>query len=104
MAGLLLSEETASDCLFKLVFVENLKSSIRRNPEVEEEVDDRFKCHGIRASPSHRLEDVGIVPRPGSGLTVDAADVGGLIPKEEAHRPIPGDHHNLSAILHGRRS
>src|SRR2546425_6629153 len=81
MVGLLLSEETASDCLFKLVFVENLKSSIRRNPEVEEEVDDRFKRHGIRATPSHRLEDGGIVPRPGSLRTVDAADVGGVIPK-----------------------
>src|SRR3989449_5022215 len=103
MAGLLLSEETASDCLFKLVFVENLKSSIRRNPQVEEEVDDRVKCHGIRAPPSHRLKDVGIVPRPGSVRTVDAADVVGLILKEEPHRPIPSAHHNLPEILHGLR-
>src|SRR5438128_12102900 len=65
MVGLLLSEDTASGCLFKLVFVEDLESSIRCNPEVEEEVGDRFERRGIRASPSHRLEDVGIVSRPG---------------------------------------
>src|SRR2546422_3439590 len=103
MAGLLLSEETASDCLFKLVFVENLKSSIRRNPQVEEEVDDRFKCHGIRAPPSHRLKDVGIVPRPGSIRAVNATHVEGLILKEEPHRPVPCIHHDLPEILHGFR-
>src|SRR2546428_6700771 len=87
MVGLLLIEDTPNDCLFKLVFVENLESSIRCNPEVEEEVDNRFKRHGIRASPSHRLEDVSIVPRPGSVRTIDAADVEGLILKRGTTPP-----------------
>jgi len=33
--------------LFKLVFIEDLESSVRRDPEIEEEVDDRFKRGGI---------------------------------------------------------
>src|SRR2546422_10705183 len=103
MVGLLLSKDSATDCLFKLIFVQNLESSIRCDPEIEEEVDNRFKRRGIRATPSHRLEDVGIVPRPGSVRTVDAADVVGLILKEEPHRPIPGAHHDLPEILHGLR-
>src|SRR5207247_5847594 len=65
--------------LFKLVFIENLESTVRRDPEIEEEVDDRFKRGGIRAVPSYRLEDVGIVPHPGPVRAIDAADIVGLI-------------------------
>src|SRR5438552_7900734 len=86
--------------LFKLVFIENLESTVRRDPEIEEEVDDRFKRGGIRAIPSYRLEDVGIVSGPGSIRAVNAADVVGLILKEEPHRLVPRVHHDLPGIFH----
>src|SRR5947208_4502917 len=101
MVDLVRCDAPSSACFFKFVYIENLESTVRCDPEIEEEVDDRFKRGGIRAVPSYWLEDVGIVARPGPIRAVNAADVEGLVLKEEPHRPVPSVHHDLSKYSNG---
>src|SRR5436309_14174656 len=99
MVHLVRCDVPANACLFKFVYIENLESSVRRDPEIEEEVDDRFERSRIRALPSHRLEDIGIVSGPGSIRAIDAADIVGLILQEEPYAPVPCAHHAPARIL-----
>ncbi len=101
LADLLAPEVSETHCLFEFVFVEHGVSSIRSDPKIEVEVNDRLERGRIRAFPSHGLQDVGVVPCQGSIRTIEPTDIEGLVFEGEPHRPVARVQNYFTQVFHG---
>ena len=87
--------------LFEFILIEDHVFSVGRDPEIKEEVCDRFKRTRVRRFPLHRLEDVDVVSHPSSVRTVDSADIERSILKEEPDPPVADVQNYFSGVSHG---
>lgn len=101
MVNLLALEVAQADCPLEFILVEDQVSAVRRDPQIEEQVDDGLERRWIRILPPHRLENIGVVSRPGSVRSVEAADIKGSILKEKPHTPVTGVQYGAPEVLHG---